>query len=356
MTPPIPYLFAHACGRKLAVLLLTLITVACTTPPPPGIHLSQRPAVVEAPGGPAATQSPQAYRLQVNDEVDIRFLGLPALDQTVRLGPDGRVVVPHLRPVHALDRTLEEVTRELQLAIRDLTPGGANAVGQYVLRPGDEIEVRFLHHPQLTQAQRLRPDGRISLQLVKTVQAEGLTPEALEADLQERYSAYLKQPDLTVVVRNFDLASATVRVNGNTLPAGLAHAQPVALLRSFATPQVFVAGEVNRPGMLNFRRRMTLLQAIVESGSHKPSGELRSVLVLRKSGQGEPLTIRRNVLADLTTLRTQDMELQPGDIVILPKTSVASTAEAIDQYVYQLLAPLRNSSFGFVYDIRRPTN
>ena len=355
MRPAHSRLFLRLPAPVPAGLLAALLAAA---PPPPGIYPSQRPTHVTAPGDPtqAMTQSPQAYRLQVNDEIDIRFPGLPALDQTVRLGPDGRIVVPHLRPVHALDRTLDEVTQDLQAAIRALTPDGLPSAGQYVLRPGDEVEVRFLHHPQLTQLQRLRPDGLISLQLVKTVRAEGLTPEALEADLLQRYQAFLRQPELTVVVRNFDLASATVRVRDNVLPVGLTTAQPVALLRSFATPQVFVAGEVARPGMLTYRRRMTLLQAIVESGSHKPSGELRSVLVLRKSGQGEPLTIRRDVLADLTTHRTQDIELQPGDIVVVPKTAVANVAEAMDQYVYQVLAPLRNSSFGFVYDIRRPTN
>lgn len=102
-------------------------------------------------------------------------------------------------------------------------------------------------------------------------------------------------------------------------------------LRSFASPQVFVGGEVVRPGVIAFRSNMTVMQALVEVGGYKPSGE-RNVIILRKSGASGVL-MRRNLLTDLTEGTTNDMILAPSDVIVLPKTTITSVAEVVDQYV-----------------------
>jgi polysaccharide export outer membrane protein len=183
------------------------------------------------------------------------------------------------------------------------------------------------------------------------VRAEGRTPEELESDLVERYRAHLRNPELSVSVRSF--AGNRVSAGGRIYRSGLDDVQPTVVVRTAAPPQIFVGGEVQRPGAFAYRNGVTALQAIVEAGGQRPTAELRNVMVLRKAQTGEPVLIRRDLLADLKDPgATNDIFLQPSDVLLLPKTGIAEVAEALDQYVFQILPPIRNSSFAFIYNLR----
>jgi protein involved in polysaccharide export with SLBB domain len=132
--------------------------------------------------------------------------------------------------------------------------------------------------------------------------------------------------------------------------AGSENMRPTVVVRSSAPTQVFVGGEVQKPGVLGYRPGLSLLQAVIEAGGRLPSAELTRVMVLRRV-DNVPTMIQR----DLSAALPQDMALAPGDVVLLPQTRVASLAEALDQYVFKLFPPLRNSSFGIVYDLRGTT-
>lgn len=348
------------CSRPftLAAALAAGVLAACTTPPPQGVERSTPVRALNAEGAasaPAVAPPPPApYRLAVGDEVELSVPGRPELTRTVRIAPDGRVAMPPLRSVPALGLSIDELEAALARQSAALAGGAPDAAERprFVLSPGDEVEVRFIDNADMNQVVRVLPDGRVSLILVKTVSAAGRTPEELEAELTRRYGVYLKHAALSVSVRSYDPVRARVRVGDAIVPAAWIGVQPVVALKSFATPQVFVAGEVARPGVLPLRPGMTILQALIEAGGYKPSGELRSVIVLRKGGNGEALMIRRDLQADITGPQTNDIELQASDIVVLPKTAIASLVEVVDQYVYQLIAPLKNSSFSFYYNLR----
>src|SRR5256885_1422714 len=89
----------------------------------------------------------------------------------------------------------------------------------YVLLPGDQIEVKFFYNPELSEQQPIRPDGRIALQLVGDVEAAGLTPEALRNALRERYARVLREPDVTVIVK--EISGRRVYVGGEVGTPGL---------------------------------------------------------------------------------------------------------------------------------------
>ena len=69
--------------------------------------------------------------------------------------------------------------------------------------PGDQLDIKFFYNPELNEAVTLRPEGKISLQLVDEVQAAGLPPAELDARLTEAYSRELKKPMVSVIVRSF---------------------------------------------------------------------------------------------------------------------------------------------------------
>ena len=82
------------------------------------------------------------------------------------------------------------------------------AAPEYVLTPGDQLEIKFFHNPELNQALPIRPDGRIALQLIGTVQAAGLTVAGLKSALDAAYATQLKLPDATIIVASHELERA----------------------------------------------------------------------------------------------------------------------------------------------------
>jgi polysaccharide biosynthesis/export protein len=70
----------------------------------------------------------------------------------------------------------------------------------YVIGPEDVLSIFVFHEPDLTRLESVRPDGKITLPLIRDVQAEGLTPERLMTQLTQALSTFIKNPEITVTV------------------------------------------------------------------------------------------------------------------------------------------------------------
>ena len=62
-------------------------------------------------------------------------------------------------------------------------------MSEYRIQPGDQLDIKFYYHPELNESLTVRPDGKISLQLIHEVPASGLTPEELRGLLKTKYRA-----------------------------------------------------------------------------------------------------------------------------------------------------------------------
>ncbi len=328
----------RAPARNTAAALPVLVTVPAAMP-----------GAVTAASLSAAP--PPAYTFSPGDEFDLRVPDAPQFDQTLRVRPDGKFSVALLGTVQALNRTPEEVEADLRQRLQRLAaPPSASTPQEYLLQPNDDIELKFPRHTALNEQVKLRPDGKIQLQMIGTVQAAGLTPEGLREDLLRRYARVLRNPDLTVLLRN--ATTQNVRVAGGTARAGLYNLQPTVIVRSFQPPQVFVGGEVLRPGVLAYRPGLTVIQAIAESGWYLPTAEVSKLMVLRRTADNGMQLLRPEFGPDLNGEQRADVLLQPFDVIVLPKNSATNLADALNQYVFNLLPPLRNSSLGFSYALR----
>ena len=348
-------------SRVLAALALlaALAATGCASSRLAAPNTPTVPAqVLPAPAPAAAT--PAAYVFAIGDEFDLRVPDAPQFDQTLKVRPDGKVSLAVVGTLYVQGRTPEDVESELRERLHAL--GGAPGMREYLLQPGDEIEVKFPYTPQFNEVQKLRPDGRISLQLAGTVDAQGMSPEQLQAELKQRYGRVLRTPELTVIVRS--VTTQNVRLftaNGPVVVrAGLAALQPTLIVRSYQAPQVFVAGEVGKPGVINYRPGLTLLQALAEAGGALVTGDAEHIAVLRR-GPGAPgqpdavQVLRLDLPKDFARQPDRDVALQPFDVVILPKSDLALTGDRIQQYL-GLVPPLKNSSFGWVYDLSSSTS
>jgi protein involved in polysaccharide export with SLBB domain len=191
----------------------------------------------------------------------------------------------------------------------------------YTIQPGDELDVKFFFNPELNENLIVRPDGKISLQLIDEIQAAGLEPLELDRQLTELYSRELRKPELTVIVR------------------------------SFTRQRIYVGGEVNMPGLIMLSAGMTTLQAIFQSEGFKETADPSETLVIRKGPGDKPIPIRIDLAALMEAGdNSSDMQLQPDDIVYVPKSAIANANKFINEYIGGLLM-FRGWSFGLSYDL-----
>ena len=175
---------------------------------------------------------------------------------------------------------------------------------EYKIQVGDQLDIKFFYNAELNEQVIVRPDGRISLQLVQEIVATGLTPSELMKVLVEKYSAELKKPEVTVIVR------------------------------SFGAQKIYVDGEVNKPGMVPILGLMTALQAISQAGGMKETAQVSEVLIIRRGAGNRPMAFPVNLDKALDgTDMSQDIALAPFDIVYVPRSTIANVNVWVDQYI-----------------------
>jgi polysaccharide export outer membrane protein len=169
------------------------------------------------------------------------------------------------------------------------TKASPAAPDNYVLAPGDQIEITIFGEPDLTRTVAIKPDGVIALPLVDQVKASGKTAAQLETELTRLYSKYLRKPSISIIVRQFRM------------------------------DRVYVMGEVSRPGRYDLTDDMTVLDALTLAGGPTDKGNLDSLQVGRmENGKSKTIPIKGDKL-----IRGQDggknLRLQNGDLVFIPR-------------------------------------
>ncbi len=199
--------------------------------------------------------------------------------------------------------------------------GMATADSEVVLGPGDVIDVKFRFLPELDYEQSIRPDGKISLQMVDEVTAAGLTPDGLDKHLTQLYSSRIKSPEITVIVV------------------------------SMANQVVYVGGEVETPGALPMAGHLTALQAVVNAGGFRETASPQSAIIIRKGQDNQPVPIPVDLQKVLSGGDSNvDVALQPSDVVYVPKSSIAKANKFVRQYIQDLFL-FRGVSLGYSYEL-----
>ncbi len=165
---------------------------------------------------------------------------------------------------------------------------------QYVIKPGDKLSVKFFFNPELNEQDLIvRPDGRISLQLVKEVEAANLTAPQLTTVLAERYTGQLKNPEIAVIVR-------AVRDQ----------------------PKIYVDGEVGSPGTFELGDSLNVMQAVALAGGFKAdTAKKDEVVVIRRDQNGKQFVIKLDINAALTGQDlSQNISLLPDDFIYVQRS------------------------------------
>jgi len=178
----------------------------------------------------------------------------------------------------------------------------------YRIQPGDKLHIEFYLNSEFNTETKVRPDGRIELVTVGDTAAAGLTPVELEGKLDQLYSTELRSP------------GASVRVD--EMPGRV----------------VFVEGEVAHPGSVPLQAGMTALQAIAASGGLTETAGPGNVLLVRRDVCGEVHDEPLNLAKALRRKGHQDdVVLAPADMLIVPRSAIASADLFVKQYIRDLL-------------------
>jgi polysaccharide export outer membrane protein len=187
------------------------------------------------------------------------------------------------------------------------TPDSGNA---YIIGIGDRLDVLFFVHQELSTINLLvRSDGCITLPYVGDVVAVGVTPMRLDSTLTTKFSEVLRDPNLSVIVR-----------------------EPADKL-------IYVLGQVKRPGAYPYETKMSLLQALALGAGFERGAKVSHVLVIRREGLQKIVGVEVDVAAMFAGHNLeQDFWLKNYDIVYVPKTRLQSAGEFM-QILYDILYP-----------------
>jgi len=163
----------------------------------------------------------------------------------------------------------------------------------YVIGPGDTIQVFVWRNPELSVTVPVRPDGKVSTPLVEDMVAVGKTPSQLARDIEERLAEYIRSPQVNIIVTNPQSAFS----------------------------KVTVIGKVTKPGPVPYREGMTVLDALLAAGGLAEFAAGNRTKLVRKDENGKTLEkrIRAGDLVQDGKLK-ENVDLRPGDLLIVPES------------------------------------
>lgn len=162
----------------------------------------------------------------------------------------------------------------------------------YVIGPGDTLQIFVWRNPELAATVPVRPDGKISTPLVEDMVAVGKSPSELARDIEKVLAEYVRSPQVNVIVT-----------------------QPVSVFS-----QVKVIGQVQRPQSLAFREGMRVLDAVLAVGGlGQFAAGNRARIVRTESGRQREIKIKLASLLNDGDMK-QNVALKPGDVLVVPET------------------------------------
>lgn len=178
--------------------------------------------------------------------------------------------------------------RSLQAA-----PAQAFTPGDYLIGPGDNININVWRNPEVSTTVPVRPDGKITTPLVEDLPASGKTATELARDIEKTLEKYIQQPVVTVIVTSF--------------------------IGPYSQ-QIRVIGQAARPQALPYRHGMSLMDVLIAVGGITDFAAGNKARIIRSvDGVEQNVGVR---LQDL--IRDGDISantpMRPGDVLVIPES------------------------------------
>ncbi|WP_242490081.1 XrtA/PEP-CTERM system exopolysaccharide export protein [Noviherbaspirillum cavernae] len=163
----------------------------------------------------------------------------------------------------------------------------------YLIGPGDVLNVIVWRNPEVSMAVSVRPDGKITTPLVEDLVASGKAPTDLARDIEKALSKYIQQPVVTVIVTSF------------VGPYG---------------EQIRVIGQAAKPQALPYRQGMSLMDVLIAVGGITEFAAGNKANIIRSmDGKQQKLAVRLNDLIKDGDI-SANVPMRPGDVLVIPES------------------------------------
>jgi polysaccharide biosynthesis/export protein len=171
----------------------------------------------------------------------------------------------------------------------------AQAVSTYHIGVDDQLQITVWHNPDLSVSVPVRPDGKITVPLIGDVVAGGKTPEEVAAEVKDKLQAYVRDPQVAVILTELRSHEYLSRVR--------------------------VTGAVRTPVSLPYRQGMTVLDAVLAAGGTTEFAAPDHTELYRKDGETtQSYAVRLDNILQQGELTT-NYPVQPGDVITVPQRS-----------------------------------
>lgn len=162
----------------------------------------------------------------------------------------------------------------------------------YIIGPGDMLNIVVWRNPELSMEVPVRPDGKIASPLIEDLPAQGKNPTALARDIETALGKFIRDPVVTVVVTSF--------------------------VGPFSE-QVRVVGEAAKPQILPYRQKMSLLDVMIAVGGMTDFADGNAATILRAADGNKQYSVRIKDLIKRGDV-SANVEMAPGDVLIIPQS------------------------------------
>jgi polysaccharide export outer membrane protein len=162
------------------------------------------------------------------------------------------------------------------------------ALEGYTIGAGDVLNISVWDNEALTKAVTVLPDGKIFFPLIGEIGAEGKTVSLLKKELEVKISAFVPNPNLSVMVQQLN------------------------------SMLIYVIGKVNNPGRFVLNTNVDVLQALAMAGGLNPFAKRNDIKIFRKTKEMTKIfEFEYDDVTDGKNLK-QNIQLKRGDVVVVP--------------------------------------
>ena len=162
----------------------------------------------------------------------------------------------------------------------------------YIIGPGDSVNVVVWRNPEISGSWPIRPDGKITTSLVEDMPAAGRDPTTLAREIEKALSKYIRDPVVTVIVTSF---------NGPY------------------SQQIRIVGEAAKPQALPYRQEMTALDVMIAVGGLTDFADGNRAVIMRPAEGGKQYNVRLKDLIKRGDI-SANVDMKPGDILLIPQS------------------------------------
>ena len=174
-----------------------------------------------------------------------------------------------------------------------LPQGDALESTEYLVGPGDNLQIFVWRNPDLSSNVTVRPDGRISSPLIDDLDVANLKATDIAQMIEQQLATYIRTPKVTVIVSSFN---------------------------STSSQQIKVIGNATNPRTLPYRAGMTLLDVMIEvQGLSEFADGDKAQLIRKVNGQNQQYTVQLDSLIRGGDI-SKNRPVYPGDTIIIPES------------------------------------